>query len=205
MLKKCSKCKETKELFAFIMNKSCKNGYANICKICQNQYSKEWKRKNSKRLTAQRRERYAETEGLEVKVREEKRKQLYPLRRRCQILRSGMKERAIIKDMEFEEQFFTVMYLINRLIKNPNCECCGRELDIGFKKDKKFNNASPSMDRVDSTKGYTKNNVAILCWECNKHKQDATAKELRMIADYMDCWGDEVSSATKLLKSLIKS
>jgi len=188
-MKKCSKCYKKYPLDNFIKNKSCKDGHGNICKNCQNTYSRLWKQKNSKRLAKQRRKRYAETEGLEVKERERKRKKLYPLRYRCQMLRSGMRNRAKTNNFAFDENYFTVNHLIKRLSENPYCECCGKKLDIGFKEDKKFNNNSASMDRVDSSRGYTKDNVAILCWRCNKHKQDSTSKELRIIADFMDAWG----------------
>jgi hypothetical protein len=48
------------------------------------------------------------------------------------------------------------------------------------------------MDRVNSKIGYTKENTAILCWCCNKHKQDSTAAELRQIANFMDYWENKV-------------
>lgn len=69
MIKTCSKCKQDYSLEYFIKNKSCKNGYANICKKCSNIYNKKWKRKNSERLAIDRRRRYAETDGLEVTKR----------------------------------------------------------------------------------------------------------------------------------------
>lgn len=191
---KCKKCGLEKQLKQFIKNKNCKDGYAGICKECSNKYSGEWKKKHSKELSEKRRKVYAETEGVEVKKRIEKRKQLYPLRFRCQMLRMGMAERAKRKKIKFDRDFFTTKYLMSRLIKNPKCECCRKQLDIGFKEDKKFNDNSPSMDRVNSLKGYTQDNVAILCWRCNKHKQDANAEELRIIADFMDVWGNEVVS-----------
>jgi len=191
-MKKCNKCGKYKPLKEFIKNKQCKDEVAGTCKNCQNSYSKKWKQLHSKTLSEKRRKRYAETEGMEVKEREEKRKLLHPLRVRCQLLRHGMQDRAKMKGIDFDSQFFTVSYLMDRLIKNPNCECCNKKLDIGYKKDKKFNDNSPSMDRVNPKLGYTKSNVAILCWRCNKHKQDATANELRMIADFMDVWGNEV-------------
>ena len=191
---KCNKCCKDKPLKQFVKNKQCKDGFAGTCKDCQNDYLKKWKQEHSKELSEKRRKVYAETEGVEVKKRTEKRKLLYPLRVRCQLLRSGMRDRSKIKSIEFDERFFTVKYLMNRLTKNSKCECCGKELDIEFKKDKKFNDNSPSMDRVNPLKGYTKENTAILCWRCNKHKQDATSKELRIIADFMDVWGNEVEN-----------
>jgi hypothetical protein len=45
---------------------------------------------------------------------------------------------------------------------------------------------SPSIDRIDSTKGYIPGNVQICSWRANRIKNDGTASELRKIADYLD-------------------
>lgn len=47
---------------------------------------------------------------------------------------------------------------------------------------------SPSLDRVDSTKGYTKGNICVISHRANTIKRDATSDELRAVADYMDGW-----------------
>jgi hypothetical protein len=36
----------------------------------------------------------------------------------------------------------------------------------------------PSIDRIDSTKGYTKDNVQVISWRANRLKNDATLEEL---------------------------
>jgi hypothetical protein len=45
---------------------------------------------------------------------------------------------------------------------------------------------SPSFDRIDSNKGYEKNNVHIISWRANRIKNDGTSEEHRRIADYLD-------------------
>ena len=35
-----------------------------------------------------------------------------------------------------------------------------------------------SIDKIDSTKGYTKNNIQLICMECNQMKSDITEDEL---------------------------
>lgn len=45
---------------------------------------------------------------------------------------------------------------------------------------------SPSIDRLDSSKGYIKGNVAIMSWRANRIKNDGTAKEHHQIADFLD-------------------
>lgn len=45
---------------------------------------------------------------------------------------------------------------------------------------------SPSIDRIDSTKDYTLDNIQVISWRANRIKNDATPEELRKIADYME-------------------
>jgi hypothetical protein len=43
---------------------------------------------------------------------------------------------------------------------------------------------APSVDRIDNTKGYVPGNVVVVSWRANRIKSDATADELRRIADF---------------------
>jgi hypothetical protein len=45
---------------------------------------------------------------------------------------------------------------------------------------------SPSLDRIDNSKGYIKGNVAIISFRANTLKNSATARELKLIADYVE-------------------
>lgn len=45
---------------------------------------------------------------------------------------------------------------------------------------------APSLDRIDATKGYTLDNVAIICHRANFIKSDGTAEEHLKIADWID-------------------
>ena len=44
---------------------------------------------------------------------------------------------------------------------------------------------SPSIDRIDSSKGYVLDNIHILSWRANRIKNDSTPEELQKIASYM--------------------
>ena len=63
------------------------------------------------------------------------------------------------------------------------CTMLGLELDW-FAEYRAEN--SPSIDRIDSTKGYIPGNVLICSWRANRIKNDGTASELRKIADFLD-------------------
>jgi hypothetical protein len=44
---------------------------------------------------------------------------------------------------------------------------------------------SPSLDRIDSSKGYTPDNIAVISEKANRIKNDATLSDILLIADYM--------------------
>ena len=53
----------------------------------------------------------------------------------------------------------------------------------------KYSEASPSADRLDPTKGYTRGNVEIISMRANRLKNNATREELERIAAWMKSKG----------------
>lgn len=47
-----------------------------------------------------------------------------------------------------------------------------------------FNHNSPSIDRIHSNKGYTKDNILVISFRANSIKKDATVEELRKIYEF---------------------
>ncbi len=45
--------------------------------------------------------------------------------------------------------------------------------------------SSPSLDRIDASKGYVKGNVEIISWRANDLKKDATPEELSLLSNYV--------------------
>lgn len=62
------------------------------------------------------------------------------------------------------------------------CPVLGIELERGglFTKDN-----SPSVDRIDPTKGYTKDNIQIISDKANRMKNNASAEELERFAQWV--------------------
>lgn len=48
---------------------------------------------------------------------------------------------------------------------------------------------SPTLDRIDNTKGYVKGNIAVISWGANRLKNNGTAEQHRKIADWMRAHG----------------
>jgi hypothetical protein len=66
------------------------------------------------------------------------------------------------------------------------CPCCKRQLEYAYSG--KLHHPlinGPSLDRIDTTKGYIAGNIDIICWRCNAIKRDATLMELETIVRYM--------------------
>lgn len=62
------------------------------------------------------------------------------------------------------------------------CPVLGLELDW-FHEVRSEN--SPSINRIDSTKGYIKGNVAVMSWRANRIKNDGTLEEHQKIVEYL--------------------
>lgn len=43
---------------------------------------------------------------------------------------------------------------------------------------------SPSLDRIDTTKGYIKNNVAVISWRANRYKSNMTQDDISRLYKY---------------------
>ena len=64
------------------------------------------------------------------------------------------------------------------------CPVLGIPLEACISKGKRGN--SPTIDRLDPSKGYTPDNVRIISHRANRKKQDCTVEELRLILAYME-------------------
>ena len=62
---------------------------------------------------------------------------------------------------------------------SPFCAYCSKPL---VPSDSTHAHDSPSLERVDQTKGYTPENTVFACYRCNILKRDATVEELEALA-----------------------
>lgn len=90
------------------------------------------------------------------------------------------KHRAAGRGLTFDDELFEHIKQINP----THCSCCGVQID--YQASGKNKHRSVSFDRVDNTKGYTVQNVAVVCLRCNHLKNDATVDELKTIIAYIE-------------------
>ena len=101
---------------------------------------------------------------------------------------NSMTRRSRQKGIRFDKAYFTQDRLIDMQNSCPACPCC--KARFSFQLDKPRGNIvhnymSPSLDRIDSTKGYTKENVIIICLRCNLIKGSYGAEDHQMVADFL--------------------
>lgn len=89
------------------------------------------------------------------------------------------RRRAVKRGLEFDLE-------ISDIIIPEICPVLGIPLFRGYAEGKRTPGPnSPSLDRFDSTKGYTKGNVKVISWQANRIKSDATARELELVLNYV--------------------
>lgn len=69
--------------------------------------------------------------------------------------------------------------------KTPNCPCCKVLMSYSLDKGQKRPTHQATIDRVDPLAGYTEDNIAIICMDCNRRKTNSTQKDLEMILTYV--------------------
>lgn len=93
-------------------------------------------------------------------------------------LLDGARKRAKAKGIEFSLE-------IDDLDIPEFCPVFGTRLDNSSKAPSMINTTSPSIDRIDPSKGYVKGNIRIICARANSLKGNASADETMAIAQYV--------------------
>jgi hypothetical protein len=91
---------------------------------------------------------------------------------------NGARERARKKQLNFD-----ISHEYVRSLVTTHCPILGISLEWSLNRDNGSSPmaASPSLDRIDPTKGYVKGNVWIISHRANRIKNDATHEELKLV------------------------
>ena len=91
-------------------------------------------------------------------------------------LLAAAKHRAKINNLECDIELSDIII--------PNfCPVLG--IPIVQNQSKQSNN-SPSVDRLDNNKGYTKDNICIMSLKANRIKNDSTLEELKLLIKFLE-------------------
>lgn len=181
MTKICDSCSFELELTNFRTRKyrNGGSGILNICRACERRKNMEYYERNKEGMKAQATEYYwlnrEKTLQSVRKYREDNRETIkakgreYYRKNLVNRLLNGTKARA--RKWGFEHDITAEDIIIPEV-----CPLLNIPLQIS---DKRTSSGSPSVDRIDSSKGYIKGNVWVISHKANTIKSDATLQELQ--------------------------
>ena len=127
----------------------------------------EKQRENIKRYREKHRDRLLEADRTKYKT--DDRRYRYHMLKRAE-------KRAKEKNLAFN-------ITVDDLLIPELCPILGIKLEVGSGKGP--SDASPSLDRIDPEKGYTKGNVMIISMKANKIKSDVLVEDIEKVLDYL--------------------
>lgn len=173
---KCIKCNLVLDFSKFHKSSSAKSGYRGECKDCRKLSDLANYEKNKDSILEKRKEYYIKTKDVpEIKAK-----------------------RKAVKSKHYDENYeFYILGRCKKRAREFNLEC-DIELDdivipevcpvlniplVRGKKKARIN--SPSVDRIDPNKGYTKDNIQIISNLANMMKNNASPEQLIKFAEWV--------------------
>jgi hypothetical protein len=202
----CNDCKKQlnlEEFYTYNRKYKKKNGEVSVypiksvyCKSC------DGVRNRNKTITKEQKEQYKQnrinklTPELKQIELEKRRKYLSLLENKIKVILRNSKRRAIKNNYDFNLEYGD--------IKIPeNCPILGIPLVFGTKENYEF---TPSLDRVDKSKGYIKDNIGIISKKANSMKSSASKEEMFKfivnIIDYMGLSKEDIVRAIENKESI---
>lgn len=173
MEKKCWKCQEIKDVTHFYKDSYSKDGLQKACKDCQKKRNNEYALAHKDYFKQKNKEKYNPEENPERyqqykdKFLEGRVKQSSSVRGRLKTLLSSAKGRALKKGLDYELSYDWLFEQYKK--QEGKCLLTGIPLEfcVNADKSRRYQPFSPSLDRIDPSKGYTKENVRLVCTAIN--------------------------------------
>ena len=150
-------------------------------------------------LVTQRKRRLANPEKHNLNKREIRKRDLPRARKRDAdwITRNLEKHMLIRSRRTAKMRGWSFDLELSDIVVPETCPLLGYKLERSTDGSRRKSPCTPSLDRIDSTKGYIKGNVWVISWRANQLKSDATLQELVSIAD----WASKIKLAATLARS----
>lgn len=162
MSKICTKCGENKSLEGYYKNRSTKDGHFNICKLCTNTVNRKYEKSDrGKHVRSKTSKTYYRSEQGKKRDKELKTKSInHYLKYRLKNIRSPGRRKKRKVDIDLN-------YLLN-LYHTQSGRCNISKVHMTHAL---FDLKCVSIDRIDSSKGYIKGNIQLVCRAINLGKQ----------------------------------
>ncbi len=172
-MKKCWVCKKFKNLEEFYKDSTTIDNLQKACKICQKERNKKYNQENKKYFEQKNKETYQKS-NLNNPKYNHNRYVLYKneyLKRQDFLLKSArgrlysIFDAARTRSKKYKLEFIITLQDILDLYEIQNKKCLLTNIDFSLERKgrKNKNPFAPSIDRINSEKGYTKNNIRLVC------------------------------------------
>lgn len=168
---KCSHCKKTKNKTEFSKSKSSHRGYDYRCKECNRNRAKTYHKDNKENILIKWKAKRDKESSEDKKIKAIKNTEWYwsDVKRN---LYNRAKERARKRNIDFD-------LTIDDIVIPEKCPLLEVPFIKGFRSNKWY---TYSIDRIDNSKGYTKDNVQVITYLANTMKSKASKEELLTFA-----------------------
>jgi len=184
----CSKCKNEKDIGEFRYRKD-KGRYEAMCKSCRSEENRKWRENNHEVWLNNAKQYYLDNKEKvlqQAKVRQQENPEkkrnyniLTRITRTSHVLWLEARTRARRKNIPFD-------ITENDVIVPDVCPVLGIPIKVNSGNNVKHGIAtSPSLDRIDNTKGYVKGNVRVISWRANNLKGTGTLEEFMKLIEYL--------------------
>lgn len=154
MEKKCKHCSAVKPLELFVKNKGCKDGHTNKCKDCEASWKQQYYSKNKQHITNRNNLYRANNPKWYSRSLEQR------LRYVIQLGIGRAKKKRIIWNLSLD--------FLTQLWEKQGGVCVYSGVPLSYEDNHPH---TVSLDRIDSSKGYTEDNVQFVCTLVNYVKQ----------------------------------
>jgi len=154
----------------------CAQEYRNKTKVITKEYDAEYRSKNRERINARRRV-YIEENKVRVLAQRAKQYQNRRQLNRLKVMWQGAKGGAKARGLEF------IISIGDLSI--PECCPVFPWIKLNLENKGRMQDDSPSIDRIDSSKGYIPGNICVISWRANRMKGDASPLELQALLAYI--------------------
>ena len=166
MNKICSVCKEEKPSEEYYNSSNSKNGKVSACKSCSSKRAKAYYKKDKKKYNEASKNWYKNNKDKKLKQNREwinnnvfKRLANIISRRNINLYNSSI----CISEKDLID-------IYNK--QNKKCFYTGLDMTLERGRGHKYNDEQVSIDRIDSNKPYTLNNICLCCWRVNSMKNN---------------------------------
>lgn len=204
-MKQCQRCQLNKSLEEFSVNNSKKDGKEIYCKTCLREKRKtSYNLHRTERIEA--RKKYVELHKNDPEYIEKKRQYNKKYHLKYHLKQGAWRPERRDERLKLRREWRTKRHLQNPAIYlleaskyrarkkglehnitledvviPSTCPILGIPIVVG---DKKQTDNSPSIDRIDNSKGYVKGNIVVVSWKANDLKGRATIDELEKIVHF---------------------